>query len=77
MAKEKQQFENLKKVRVFKDSKIQAEYEKTLESFDAKDLNRPLNLITENQSLKLRRAKELAGQYFNKTMAQADAVKNI
>jgi hypothetical protein len=68
--------ENLKKLRIFKDSKVQAEYEKTLENFGKTDAESPVKLITESQSLKLKRAKELAGQYFNKAKAQDATLKN-
>jgi hypothetical protein len=67
---------SLKKLRIFKDLKVQQEYEKALDNSVKIDGQRTVKVITEEQSSKLRRAQELAGQYFNKNMAQEAAYNN-
>jgi hypothetical protein len=60
--------EKLKKLRIFKDPELQAEYEKSLENLGKTNAENPVKVITEVQSIKLKRAEELANQYFNKSM---------
>jgi hypothetical protein len=67
---------SLKKLRIFKDLKVQQEYEKALDNSVKIDGQRTVKVITEEQSSKLRRAQELARQYFNKNMAQEAAYNN-
>jgi len=59
---------SLKKLRIFKDLKVQQEYEKTLDRAQSETKDTP-NTITQEQKTKLIRARQLAAQYFKKGTA--------
>ena len=54
---------SLKKVRIFKDLKIQESYEKIIDGSKS-EVTQPKKEISEAQLAKLRKAQELAAQYF-------------
>jgi lipase chaperone LimK len=57
--------ETLKRLKIFKDTKVQQEYEKALDRIKSETKDSP-DVITIEQKTKLMRARQLAAEYFKR-----------